>query len=72
MLQNILKINGVSQLDKTQQKRITGGNPCSNYSGPICFGVALPGCGTCEDFQALPPDVQICVLSSADCIENWW
>ncbi|MEM6718743.1 MAG: hypothetical protein AAF611_05500 [Bacteroidota bacterium] len=72
MLQKILKIDGVSSLDKSTQKRIVGGNPCANYSGPFCFGVGLSGCGTCEEFQALPANFQMCVLVGFDCLNDFW
>jgi hypothetical protein len=72
MLKSILQINGITPLDKSQQKNIVGGNPCNNYSGPICFGVGLAGCGTCEQFQALSPTIQMCVLSSIDCFDDFW
>jgi hypothetical protein len=71
MLQNILKVDGISPLDKSQQKNIIGGNPCGSYSGPICFGIGLAGCGSCADYQALPPAVQGCVLVSFDCFDDF-
>ena len=71
MLKSILQINGITPLDKSQQKNIVGGNPCSNYSGPFCFGIGLPGCGTCEDYNALPANFQGCVLVGFDCLDSF-
>ena len=64
MLQNILKIGGVTPLDKTAQKSITGGYDCDNHSGPFCYG-PYAGCGSCGDYAELPMEFRNCVI--ADC-----
>lgn len=69
MLKNILKIDGISPLDKKQQKSIRGGNLCNNYSGPICFSDDIPWCGSCQDYWTLPIYLHACVLADADCLE---
>jgi hypothetical protein len=74
MLQNILKIDGISPLDKTAQKDILGGspfnNPCDYYAGPLCFSDNINGCGSCQEYWALPADIRdICVLADMDCLE---
>lgn len=69
MLQNILKIDGVTPLEKTAQKSIKGGNNCNNYSGAFCYG-PYPGCGSCGDYQALPAEFKNCVLVHMDCVED--
>ena len=51
-------------LNKEEQKSICGGVNC----GPVmCFGVPFPGCGTCEDYHALPTECKSRVLVHSDC-----
>lgn len=68
MLKNILNINGIKELSKKQQIGVLGGNGCSTYNGPMCYGAR--GCASCDDYHALPPEHQMCVLVSVNCFDQ--
>jgi hypothetical protein len=52
-------------LNKTELHRINGG-----VGSTICYGpIGLAGCGTCEEYHALPPACQARVLVSIDCFD---
>ncbi len=68
MKKSILNIG--KNLSKTAQKNINGGM-VNCPSTPICYGV-FDGpisltCGTCREFNALPPSCQNRVLVSVRC-----
>ncbi len=48
MLKNILKIDGVQQLDKTEQKRLQGGGSRCYQQGRLCCSTANPNGVFCE------------------------
>ena len=65
MKKQILKFG--KALNKAEQRSIHGGGNC----GPIgCFGIPLPGCGTCEQFFELSQTCQMQVMVHADCFPN--
>ena len=68
MLQNILKIHGITPLDKTAQKRIIGGSACGYYT-QLCYG-PVPGCSSCNQYYAIPEEYRHCSRVHKDCIDN--
>ncbi|WP_428742081.1 hypothetical protein [Tenacibaculum sp.] len=59
-------------LNKANQKQIIGGSfsSCDTYSGPICYGIRNGVCGSCADYNALPPEYKMCALVHSDCING--
>ncbi|CAL2104710.1 conserved protein of unknown function [Tenacibaculum sp. 190130A14a] len=51
-------------LNKAEQKQVNGGSSCP---GPICYGIPGMGCGTCEQYHALPDNCKMRVLVSVNC-----
>jgi len=62
MKKQILKLG--KTLNKSEQKSINGGLNCGSV---VCFGMPMPGCGTCEEFFALPSACQMRVMVHVDC-----
>ena len=67
MLQNILKIQGIRALSKTEQLHATGGNGCEYYM-QFCYG-PVPGCRSCNEYNMIPPEYQHCSRVHIDCVE---
>ncbi|CAL2104059.1 hypothetical protein [Tenacibaculum sp. 190130A14a] len=66
MKKSILNLG--KSLSKENQKQINGGS--IGCPGPGCYGIPGMGCGTCQDYHALPFACKSRVFVHADCKIN--